>query len=108
MLLELLLRGLRREIDADGRDAHLGAIPVLPADIGMRTRIVTDEHRCQPGNDSAFTQRRNPNGETLLDRRCSRLAIQNCRGHALILAGPRRLMPSAARTPSAEPCLRRS
>ena len=77
MLFELLLRGIRREIDANGRDAHLGAIPVLPTDIGMRTRIVTNEHRRQPGNDSAFAQRRNPNSEVLLDRGCGRFTVQN-------------------------------
>ena len=48
MLLELLLGGVSREIDANGLDTHLGAVPVLPADIRMRTRIVTNEDRCQP------------------------------------------------------------
>ena len=64
----------------------------------------------------AFAQRRNPNGEVLLDRGCGRFTVQNYRGHTLILAGPRQSTPSAARTPactpagtpSAEPCLRRS
>jgi hypothetical protein len=85
--VHLLLAGGGRQVAADAGNADLCTIPVLRRDVDGAARVVADQHGGQAGNDAARGQRGHPAGELSSDASCGRLAVQDDRGHGLIVAG---------------------
>ena len=95
--LDLLLRGVGRQVPALRGDAHLGAVAVLAVDVRLRARVLAHQDRAQPRDDAPVAERLDPPLQVVLDRRRRSLAIQYSRRHSSILppgvddhhAGPR-------------------
>ena len=79
--LDLGLRGVGRQVDADRGDADLGAVAVLAGDVGVAAGVVAHEHRAEPGGDAPLPQPRDPLRELGLDRGRRRLAVEDGRCH---------------------------
>jgi hypothetical protein len=65
--LDLLLGRARGELDADGLQAHLGAVAVLAGDVGVAARVVADDDRPEARAYAAGVQGAHAHGEVLLD-----------------------------------------
>ncbi len=85
--LHVRLGGVRGQVATDAGDAHLGAVPVLAAHVGVAAGVVPHQHGPQPGGDPLGVQSRHPPGQILLDGLGDGLSVQNDRAHALLLLG---------------------
>ena len=75
--VELRLADVGGQVPADRVDADLGAVGVLAAHVGLRTGIVADQHRAQPGRPPGGRQRRHPLLEVDEDLVARGLAVQS-------------------------------
>jgi hypothetical protein len=98
-LVERGRRDVGGQVAADRRDAHLGAVGVLAADVGLRARIVADEDGAQSGRAARCGQFRHPLLEVDEDLVAGGLAVQRDCAHArqsgTLLACPKFRMCSA-------------
>ena len=81
---ELLLRSLRRKVNANRLDADLGAVAVLARDVPLRAGVVADEDRAQAGHDAPPRER----GYALTE-----LGFDLCRGLLAVECGSRHASP---------------
>lgn len=76
----LLLRCIRRKVNADRLDAYLVAIAMLARDVRVAPRVIPDEDGAEPGNDARPTQCIDSGSKLILDLGCYSLAIEDrCR-----------------------------
>ena len=97
--LHLGLRSRRRQVAPDRGHPDRGAVLVLGADVPVRARIVTDQHRAQAGRDAVLLERGHALGQLGLDGAEGGGAIEDLCGHGVILgtdvAGAARYLSAA-------------
>jgi hypothetical protein len=84
--LDLGLAGGRRQLDPHGRHPHVSAVTVLPGNVGMAARVVTDKDRAEPGTDTLRVQRLDAQCELFLDLGGDPLAVDPRRGRHRVLS----------------------
>ncbi|SLD18048.1 Uncharacterised protein [Mycobacteroides abscessus subsp. massiliense] len=84
------------QITTDRVEAHLGAVCVLAAHIGVRTRVVTHQDGAQPRCLARRLQRRGTSGQLHKDLIAGGLAIKSSRRHTASIPGPTALRASGS------------
>ena len=82
-LVERRLADVGGQIAADRGDADLRAVGVLAPDVGLRSRIVADQDRAEPGRATRCGQRRHPFLEVDEDLVARGLAVKRDRTHVI-------------------------
>ncbi len=77
---QLLLGGVLRQVAADGRDAHLGAVLVLAADVPGAARVGADQDGAQARDDALGLQCGDAFGQFGLDGGGGGLAVKDLGG----------------------------
>ena len=79
------LGGVSRHVDANGGDAHLGAVLVLATHVGVTAGVIAHQHGAQAREDALRIEGSHANGELGLHGSGSGFSIKNRRGHSRIL-----------------------
>ena len=81
-LLQLRGGGVGGQLHPDGGDAHLFAVAVFHAHVVLAGRVVTDEHRRQPGHHPQGAEPTHPLLQFRLDGGGRGPAVKDPRGHS--------------------------